>query len=144
MKHLHLTRLLAFALALTLLLGCAACGKDDADDTGETVGKKDAQTAVELDGKFTLNYSASAGMNPYKTQNTDNLAICGLVYETLTQLTDAFEAEPGLFTEWSSDDGETWTFTVDTAPFTTDTSSPRRTRPIRFAPPWPRASMPAA
>ena len=40
MKHLHLTRLLAFALALTLLLGCAACGKDDADDTGETVGKK--------------------------------------------------------------------------------------------------------
>ena len=114
MKHLHLTRLLAFALALTLLLGCAACGKDDADDTGETVGKKDTQTAVELDGKFTLSYSASAGMNPYKTQNTDNLAICGLVYETLTQLTDAFEAEPGLFTEWSSDDGETWTFTVDT------------------------------
>ena len=114
MKHLHLTRLLAFALALTLLLGCAACGKDDADDTGETVGKKDTQTAVELDGKFTLNYSASAGMNPYKTQNTDNLAICGLVYEPLTQLTDAFEAEPGLFTEWSSDDGETWTFTVNT------------------------------
>lgn len=114
MKHLHLTRLLAFALALTLLLVCAACGKDDADDTGETVGKKDTQTAVELDGKFTLNYSASAGMNPYKTQNTDNLAICSLVYETLTQLTDAFEAEPGLFTEWSSDDGETWTFTVDT------------------------------
>ena len=34
--------------------------------------------------------------------------------KTLTQLTDAFEAEPGLFTEWSSDDGETWTFTVDT------------------------------
>lgn len=114
MKHLHLTRLLAFALALTLLLGCAACGKDDADDTGETVGKKDTQTAVELDGKFTLSYSASAGMNPYKTQNTDNLAICGLVYETLTQLSDAFEAEPGLFTEWSSDDGETWTFTVNT------------------------------
>ena len=114
MKHLHLTRLLAFALALTLLLGCAACGKDDADDTGETVGKKDTQTAVELDGKFTLSYSASAGMNPYKTHNTDNLAICGLVYETLTELTDAFEAEPGLFTEWSSDDGETWTFTVDT------------------------------
>ena len=50
MKHLHLTRLLAFALALTLLLGCAACGKDDADDTGETVGKKDTQTAVELNG----------------------------------------------------------------------------------------------
>ena len=48
MKHLHLTRLLAFALALTLLLGCAACGKDDADDTGETVGKKDAQTAAQL------------------------------------------------------------------------------------------------
>ena len=28
MKHLHMTRLLAFALALTLLLGCAACGKE--------------------------------------------------------------------------------------------------------------------
>ena len=88
MKHLHLTRVLAFALALVLLLGCTACGKKTADDTG--------------DGKFTLNYSASAGMNPYKTQNSDNLAVCGLVYETLTELTDAFEAEPGLFTEWSS------------------------------------------
>jgi len=112
MKHLHLTRVLAFALALVLLLGCTACGKKTADDTGDTVGQKDTQTTVELDGKFTLNYSASAGMNPYKTQNSDNLAVCGLVYETLTELTDAFEAEPGLFTEWSSDDGETWTFTV--------------------------------
>lgn len=114
MKHLHLTRVLAFALALVLLLGCTACGKKTADDTGDTVGQKDTQTTVELDGKFTLNYSASAGMNPYKTQNSDNLAVCGLVYETLTELTDAFEAEPGLFTEWSSDDGETWTFTVNT------------------------------
>ena len=114
MKQLHLTRVLAFALALVLLLGCTACGKKTADDTGDTVGQKDTQTTVELDGKFTLNYSASAGMNPYKTQNSDNLAVCGLVYETLTELTDAFEAEPGLFTEWSSDDGETWTFTVNT------------------------------
>ena len=112
MKHLHLTRVLACALALVLLLGCTACGKKTADDTGDTVGQKDTQTTVELDGKFTLNYSASAGMNPYKTQNSDNLAVCGLVYETLTELTDSFEAEPGLFTEWSSDDGETWTFTV--------------------------------
>ena len=114
MKHLHLTRVLAFALALVLLLGCTACGKKTADDAGDTVGQKDTQTTVELDGKFTLNYSASAGMNPYKTQNSDNLVVCGLVYETLTELTDAFEAEPGLFTEWSSDDGETWTFTVNT------------------------------
>ena len=95
MKHLHLTRVLAFALALVLLLGCTACGKKTADDTGDTVGQKDTQTTVELDGKFTLNYSASAGMNPYKTQNSDNLAVCGLVYETLTELTDAFEAEVG-------------------------------------------------
>ena len=145
MKHLHLTRLLAFALALTLLLGCAACGKDDADDTGETVGKKDTQTAVELDGKFTLNYSASAGMNPYKTQNTDNLAICGLVYETLTELTDAFEAEPGLFRSGAVTTARHGRSpSIPSAPFTTGTSSPHRTRPIPFAPPCPRASMPAA
>lgn len=75
MKHLHLTRVLAFALALVLLLGCTACGKKTTDDTGDTVGQKDTQTTVELDGKFTLNYSASAGMNPYKTQNSDNLAV---------------------------------------------------------------------
>ena len=28
MKHLHLTRVLAFTLALVLLLGCTACGKN--------------------------------------------------------------------------------------------------------------------
>ena len=95
MKHLHLTRVLAFALALVLLLGCTACGKKTTDDTGDTVGQKDTQTTVELDGKFTLNYSASAGMNPYKTQNSDNLAVCGLVYETLTEHTDAFAAAAG-------------------------------------------------
>lgn len=145
MKHLHLTRVLAFALALVLLLGCTACGKKTTDDTGDTVGQKDTQTTVELDGKFTLNYSASAGMNPYKTQNSDNLVVCGLVYETLTELTDAFEAEPGLFTEWSSDDGETWTFTVaPAAPSTTATHSRRRTRPIPFRPPWRRICIPAA
>ena len=55
MKHLHLTRVLAFALALVLLLGCTACGKKTADDTGDTVGQKDTQTTVERDGKFTLN-----------------------------------------------------------------------------------------
>ena len=50
MKHLHLTRVLAFALALVLLLGCTACGKKTTDDTGDTVGQKDTQTTVELDG----------------------------------------------------------------------------------------------
>ena len=39
MKHLHLTRVLAFALALVLLLGCTACGKKTTGDTGDTVGQ---------------------------------------------------------------------------------------------------------
>ena len=40
MKHLHLTRVLACTLALVLLLGCTACGKKNADDTGDPVGQK--------------------------------------------------------------------------------------------------------
>ncbi len=53
-------------------------------------------------------------MNPYKTQNSDNLAVCGLVYETLTELTDAFEAEPGLFTGAEQRRRRDLTFTVNT------------------------------
>ena len=68
LKHLHLTRLLAFALALTAARAALHCGDDARTIPLETVGKKDTQTAVELDGKFTLNYSASAGMDP--VQNT--------------------------------------------------------------------------
>ena len=145
MKHLHLTRVLAFALALVLLLGCTACGKKTTDDTGDTVGQKDTQTTVELDGKFTLNYSASAGMNPYKTQNSDNLAVCGLVYETLTELTDAFEAGPGLSPSGAATTGRPGPSpSRPAAPSTTATRSRRRTRPIPFRPPWRRICIPAA
>ena len=74
MKHLHLTRVLAFALALVLLLGCTACGKKTADDTGDTVGQKDTQTTVELDGKFTLNATrclGACGLAPVMTINEE-------------------------------------------------------------------------
>lgn len=108
-------RLAALALSAGLLLSCAACGEQD-----EQTDPQDEQTPQELagvrsDGKFTLNYSASAGLNPYTTDNAANQAVGQLLYETLTEVDETFTAQPRLFTAWTTENGVDWTFTVDTA-----------------------------
>ena len=127
MKQLHLTRVLAFALALVLLLGCTACGKKTADDTGDTVGQKDTQTTVELDGKFTLNYSASAGMNPSRSSPMP------------------LRPSPGCSPSGAATMGRPGPSpSIPTAPSMTGTSSTRRTRPTPSRLPRRRPCIPAA
>ena len=106
-------RALPLALALLLLLGCFGCARRD--DAPETVTPDDDRPSVTAsDGRFTLNYSAAASMNPYTTDNVLNQTVGQLVYETLTEVDDAFAAQPKLFTAWTTEDGRSWTFTVDT------------------------------
>lgn len=109
-----LRRALPLALAVLMLLSCAACGgnTDSSADTGDAA--QPTETVSNSDGRFTLNYNSSAGMNPYVTENVWNQTVCQLVYETLTEVDETYTAQPRLFTAWSSDDGLTWSFTVDT------------------------------
>lgn len=105
---------LLFMLAVTLLLSCFGCGKQEEDPESGDSGTQQEGIISNSDGIFTLNYSASAGMNPYVTENVWNQTVCQLVYETLTEVDEAYTAQPRLFTQWTTEDGIDWVFTVDT------------------------------
>ena len=107
-------RIPALALALVLVLSCAACGTaEDAPETSDVID--DRPTVDSADNLFAINYSSSAAMNPYTTDNILNQVAGELIYEQLIELDDTFHAQPKLITAWSSEDGVTWTFTVDTS-----------------------------
>ena len=103
----------ALALALSMSLTIFGCGKEETEKQEET---HDSSVVAEVisDGKFTLNYTPNASMNPYTTTSELNRVVSELAYETLTVVDNVFLVHPGLFTKWSSDDGVHWTFTVDT------------------------------
>ena len=108
------TRYLVAALALSMSLAIFGCGREETKQQEET---HDSSVVAEVisDGKFTLNYTPNASMNPYTTTSELNRVVSELVYETLTVVDGTFLVQPGLFTKWSSEDGVHWTFTVDTA-----------------------------
>ena len=107
-------RIIALLLSVLLLLSCAACGTaDNTVETSEVID--DRPKADSSDNLFAINYSSTAGMNPYATDNVLNQVVGELIYEQLIELDDTFHAQPKLFTSWASDDGVTWTFTVDTS-----------------------------
>ena len=103
----------ALAQALSMSLTIFGCGKEETEKQEET---HDSSVIAEVisDGKFTLNYTPNASMNPYTTTSELNRVVSELAYETLTVVDNVFLVHPGLFTKWSSDDGVHWTFTVDT------------------------------
>ena len=57
-------RLLPLVLVAALLLSCSGCGKkDESSGSGGSDAQKE-ESVSNSDGLFTLNYSATAGMNP--------------------------------------------------------------------------------
>lgn len=105
-------RILCAALLVALLLSIVGCSKEKAAEQQQTQ-ESTAVAEVVSDGKFTLNYTPDASMNPYTTTSEFNRVVGQLAYETLTVVDANYIAQPGLFTEWSTEDGVTWTFRVD-------------------------------
>lgn len=114
MMKKRLRQILLLTLAALLLLSCVGCGNRQDGGAGGDGDSQKEQTASNSDGLFTLNYSASAGLNPYVTENVWNQTVCQLVYETLTEVDETYTPQPRLFTQWTTDDGVDWVFTVDT------------------------------
>ena len=108
-------RFIALLLALLSVLSLAACGTadDNKDDyvKGTSAGKELGQT-VAADDIFTLNCNKSYSMNPLIATNTNNQLVCCLVYENIVEVDNSFEVQPNVVSEWSTEDGSSWTLKV--------------------------------
>ena len=125
MKQLFL-KIAALSLALLLLAGCAGEKTESrSDETAEEPVPADGQTVqpegetlgttYAADDVFSLNVLFDSSFNPYRLTSAWNRVVDMLVYEPLIEIDGSFEAQPGLVTAWSSEDGLTWTFSVDTS-----------------------------
>lgn len=106
-------RILSLMLALLMLL--TACGSADpeAEETisgwepGEELGIGEA-----ADDVFSLNYNSSASLNPYATNDLDNLLIGQLVYENIFELDDSYNLSSRVIAEYSNTGGTYWMFKI--------------------------------
>ena len=111
---MNLKQCAAVLLALTMTVSVFGCGKKQTEE--ETPEQDDSVVAeVVSDGKFTINYTPDASMNPYTTTSELNRVVGQLAYETLTEVDSGFVAHPGLLTAWSSDDGINWVFKINSS-----------------------------
>ncbi|MCD8116779.1 MAG: ABC transporter substrate-binding protein [Oscillospiraceae bacterium] len=124
---MRIKNLKILSLALALLLCLSGCGvftlteeeqaEIAADDAEVIVGSSGGQalvTTYAADDVFSLNSVPDASFNPYDTTSAWNQVVGMLVYETLVSTDNTFSASSNLITAWSTEDGLTWTFSVDT------------------------------
>ena len=108
-------------LPALLLSGCSVfrltederTALEEEDAAVQSIGQELAATYA-ADRVFSLNCVYDESFNPYRTESAWNKVAAMLVYENLIELDGSFEAQPNLITAWSTEDGITWTFTVDT------------------------------
>ncbi len=81
---------------------------------GQSIGQELAPTYA-ADQIFSLNSVSDASYNPYITSSAWNKVVGMLVYESMVELDESFEAHPNLIAAWETEDGVSWTFTVDTS-----------------------------
>lgn len=115
----------ALLLALALLSGCTARQEIQVSETMTEPESAPAPTARPVsdtmpigetaDDVFSLNALFDSSFNPYRLTSAWNRVVDMLVYEPMIAIDGNFEAQPSLLTSWSSEDGLTWTFSVDTS-----------------------------
>lgn len=109
-------KITALICAAALTMALCGCGRTVVTGDGTTEGKNDGgsvSAAAASDGKFSLFYDGSYSLNPMKATDDNNQLVCGLIYENMVTVNNAFTLQAGVVTKWESTDGKTWTFTVD-------------------------------
>lgn len=119
----RMKRPLALLLCGAMLLMTAACGGDDGDKVStDTPGNEltidpnvSTVTVKAQDDLFTLGYDADYTMHPLTTTSSANALVDCLVYEFAVELDRDYNPIPNLITDWQTENGYSWFFTVDTS-----------------------------
>ena len=108
-------RLLAFALALTMVFALAACGgKSGTTDSTATAGTTPTAAAVTENAVYrTLYASEVTTLNYLITGQTNELNIAANVVDCLVEYDSYGNVEPALATSWEqNEDATVWTFHI--------------------------------
>ena len=105
------------ALALALIMLLTACGTTDPEpEESEAAGWAPGQelgVGDAADDVFSLNYNASSSLNPYATDDMNNILVSQLVCDNVFELDDEYNLTSRLIETWEVNaDGNYWTFTV--------------------------------
>ena len=107
-------KLLCMLLALTMVLGLAACAKSSAPQTEEPAATEEKETEVtQAPEKTDLVIALTKDINsldPHNCGNTITAAVQGNMYEWLVQRSADGEIIPGLADSWEQVDDVTWSF----------------------------------
>ncbi|MGE4352908.1 MAG: ABC transporter substrate-binding protein [Oscillospiraceae bacterium] len=110
--------LIAFAMLLALLAACGDNSDDNEEIPAESVqGSNIGETIKDItaaDDVFSLNSDQSGTFNPYTDTSALNQLFMPLIYEPLFEVDGNFNVTPKLIKSYSSEDGKSWTFYVDT------------------------------
>ncbi|MCD7821608.1 MAG: ABC transporter substrate-binding protein [Clostridiales bacterium] len=115
---------LSLVLVLSLLLGLTACarqGDSSADGDNSAEGSADASVEEVVEepeetdelSAFGLGYYKGVGINPYYCDNAQNQTISGLVYESLFEVNESFQAIPCLAESVTAEVRSTGTTTME-------------------------------
>ena len=107
-------RILALAMALlTTLTACGQTAEPESSEPvavlpGEELGIGDAADEV-----FSLNYNSSASLNPYATDDVNNILISQLVFDNVFELDENYNLTSRIIESYEvSANGMYWTFTI--------------------------------
>ena len=107
-------RILALAMALlTTLTACGQTAEPESSEPvavlpGEELGIGDAADEV-----FSLNYNSSASLNPYATDDVNNILISQLVFDNVFELDENYNLTSRIIEIFDvSANGMYWTFNI--------------------------------
>lgn len=106
---------ISILLALSILSGCGTRTEKEPDPVEGNLPGTELGVSDAADDIFSLNYNSSASLNPYATNDTDNLLISQLVYDNIFELDDEYNLTSRIILGYENTNGSYWTFTVDTS-----------------------------
>ncbi len=119
MRNRILPLILAAVMCLGMFTGCqmltiTSDEPEQETETGVSVGTELTQ-GYAADDLFSVIYDTEDSLNPFSAESSANLMFMPLIYDTLFEVDEYYEFTPSLITEYSSENGTTWYFTVDTS-----------------------------
>lgn len=114
-------RVLALLLMLLIVIGnfgaCGFFGRDLAPNLpiqieGPEIGETPRDAYIPRDGRLSIAYLPTDMINPYTSTSRDNLAVSGLLYESLFVLAEDFTAIPELAVGITTLDGRNFTIEI--------------------------------